>query len=212
MGPVGKAEGWRDMPDGVAARRSVNGRGGCPDPFSPFRSFEKLRDGRPRCPSSSFLQNPGTAMRATPVSGAERRAEPAEIVGGISRRSASRPPVGRIAVPGFCKSLPIRRRSCRSAFRTFSGHPADRAPAGKLHRHALPPCREYLGRSPFFVRQSGLFRPWFRFAFCNPSRVNMACSGLEGIFRRQYALSGGHLAGRTFILRTCRACHPGLGL
>ena len=147
----GKAEGWRDMPDGVAARRSVNGRGRCPDPFSPFRSFEKLRDGRTRFPAPSFLQNRGTAMRARPASRAERRAEPGKIVGGISRRSASRTHVGRIAVPRFCKSLPIRRKSCRSAFRTFpghlvfqtfSGHPAGRAPADKLYRHALPPCRE----------------------------------------------------------------------
>ena len=36
----------------------------------------------------------------------------------------------------------------------------------------------------------------------------MACSALEGIFRRQYALSGGHLAGRILILRTCSACPP----
>ena len=48
--------------------------------------------------------------------------------------------------------------------------------------------------------------------FAIQGRVNMACSALEGIFRRQYALSEGHLAGRTFILRACRACHPGLGL
>ena len=36
----------------------------------------------------------------------------------------------------------------------------------------------------------------------------MACSALEGIFKRQYALSGGHLAGRILILRTCSACPP----
>ena len=40
----------------------------------------------------------------------------------------------------------------------------------------------------------------------------MGCGGLEGILKRQYALSGGHLAGRILILRVCSACHPGLGL
>ena len=175
MGPVGKAEGWRDMPDGVAARRSVNGRSRCPDPFSPFRSFEKLRDGQIRCPVPSFLRNPGTTMRAAPASGTERRAEPAEIVGGISRRPASRNSVSRIAVPRFCKSLPIRPRFCRFA-NSFADLRTVLPTRRRSCRSARSPTKSLSGSPVTAVEFSAATRK------C-PRQADEACAPPGGIFR-----------------------------
>ena len=90
-----------------------------------------------------------------------------------------------------------------NVFRSFG-------PAGPLLSNFIVVRCRLAGRTFFVGRQTRLFRPWFRFAFCNPRRGQLAYGGLEGIFGRQYALSGGHLAGRILFLRACSACPPGL--
>ena len=69
-------------------------------------------------------------------------------------------------------------------------------PSAALPSHAPPPFREHASDPSVAIQGRG----------------DRACSGLEGIFRRQSALLKGHPAGRIIVLCRCNGHHPGLQL
>ena len=69
-------------------------------------------------------------------------------------------------------------------------------PSAALPSHAPPPFREHASDPRVAIQGRG----------------DRACSGLEGIFRRQSALLKGHPAGRIIVLCRCNGHHPGLQL